>query len=252
MIASQEARIDFYKQFIDGFQILFDALENRVIEDGEGWQIRLTEWPSPLFNRVVIHSARPEAMAEVNAILEKHKAPVLINLVGGGLEHTKALQDAGYTLRNTTPFMIWATDDSQDNFALRDGLSVKHLDASSLDVLKRIYKESFGFGDDVIELMGRILFADPLAATYGLFKDDEIVSAVMAVKSEGDIGIWNMATPIAHQKHGYGEQLLRHVMKSYKGLGAEKLLLTSSPAGKALYDKCGWQTLDYLPTFIKS
>lgn len=252
MIASQEARIDFYKQFIDGFQILFDALENRVIEDGEGWQIRLTEWPSPLFNRVVIHSARPEAMVEVNAILEKHKVPVLINLVGGGVEHTKALQDAGYTLRNTTPFMIWVTDDSQDNFALRDGLSVKHLDVSSLDVLKRIYKESFGFGDDVIELMGRILFANPLAATYGLFKDDEIVSAVMAVKSEGDIGIWNMATPIAHQKHGYGEQLLRHVMKSYKGLGAEKLLLTSSPAGKALYDKCGWQTLDYLPTFIKS
>ena len=108
------------------------------------------------------------------------------------------------------------------------------LDESSLDVLKRIYKESFGFGDDVIELMGGILFANPLAATYGLFKDDEIVSAVMAVKSEGDIGIWNMATPIAHQKHGYGEQLLRHVMKSYKGLGAEKLLLTSSAAGKAL------------------
>jgi len=252
VIASQEDRIDFYKQFIDGFQILFSALENRVIEDGDGWQIRLTEWPFPIFNRVFIHSARPEAMAEVDAILEKHKAPVLINLVGGGVEHTKALQDAGYTLRNTTPFMIWVSDDSQDNFALRDGLSVKHLDASSLDVLKRIYKESFGFGDDVIELMGRILFADPLAATYGLFKDDEIVSAVMAIKSEGDIGIWNMATPIAHQKHGYGEQLLRHVMKSYKGLGAEKLLLTSSAAGKALYDKCGWQTLDYLPLFIKS
>ena len=147
--------------------------------------------------------------------------------------------------------MIWVTDDSQDNFALRDGLSVKHLDASSLDVLKRIYKESFGFGDDVIELMGRILFADPLAATYGLFKDGEIVSAVMAIEYEGTIGVWNMATPIAHQKNGYGEQLLRHVMKRYKNLGAEKFFLTSSPAGKALYDKCGWQTLDYIPVFTK-
>ena len=95
MIASQEDRIDFFKQFIDGFQILFSALENRVIEDGDGWQIRLTEWPFPIFNRVFIHSARPEAMPEVNAILEKHKTPVLINLVGGGVEHTKALQDAG-------------------------------------------------------------------------------------------------------------------------------------------------------------
>ncbi len=251
MIASQEDRIGFYKQFLDGFQILFNEIENRVAEEGDGWQVCLTEWPYALFNRVFIHSARPEAMAEVDAILERHKIPLLINLVGSGLEHTKALQDAGYILRGTTPFMIWIADDSQDDFALRDGLSVKLLDASSLDVLKLIYKESFGLGDAVIELMARILFASPLAATYGLFKDGEIVSAVMAIEYEGTIGVWNMATPIAHQKNGYGEQLLRDVMKRYKDLGAEKFFLNSSPAGKALYDKCGWQVLDYMPVFSK-
>ena len=251
MIASQEDRIVFYKQFLDGFQLLFNAIENRVDENGDGWQICLTEWPYALFNRVFIHSARPEAMVEVDAILERHKIPVLINLIGSGLEHVKTLQDAGYILRGTTPFMIWMSDDSQDDFELRDGLSVKYLDASSLDVLKLIYKESFGLGDAVIDLMGRLLFASPLAVTYGLFKDDEIVSAVMAIEYEGTIGVWNMATPIAHQKNGYGEQLLRHVMKRYKDLGAEKFLLNSSPVGKALYDKCGWQVLDYMPVFSK-
>ena len=251
MIASQEDRIVFYKQFLDGFQLLFNAIENRVDENGDGWQICLTEWPYALFNRVFIHSARPEAMVEVDAILERHKIPVLINLIGSGLEHVKTLQDAGYILRGTTPFMIWMSDDSQDDFELRDGLSVKHLDASSLDVLKLIYKESFGLGDAVIDLMGRLLFASPLAATYGLFKDDEIVSAVMAIEYEGTIGVWNMATPIAHQKNGYGEQLLRHVMKRHKDLGTEKFFLNSSSAGKALYDKCGWQVLDYMPVFSK-
>ena len=251
MIASQEDRIGFYKQFLDGFQILFNAIENRVAEEGEGWQVCLTKWPYPLFNRVFIHSARPEAMVEVDAILESHKIPVLINLIGGGLQHVKALQDAGYVLRWATPFMIWTSDDSQDDFVLRDGLSVKHLDGSSLDVLKTIYKESFVLSDDVVNLMGGLLFAHPHAATYGLFEDGEIVSAVMAIEYEGTIGVWNMATPIAHQKNGYGEQLLRHVMKRYKNLGAEKFFLTSSPAGKALYDKCGWQTLDYIPVFSK-
>ena len=251
MIASQEDRIVFYKQFLDGFQLLFNATENLVEENGDGWQICLTEWPYALFNRVFIHSARPEAMVEVDAILERHKIPVLINLIGRGLEHVKTTQDAGYILRGTTPFMIWISDDSQDDFELRDGLSVKLLDASSLDVLKLIYKESFGLGDAVIDLMGRLLFASPLAVTYGLFKDDEIVSAVMAIEYEGTIGVWNMATPIAHQKNGYGEQLLRHVMKRYKDLGAEKFFLNSSPAGKALYDKCGWQVLDYMPVFSK-
>ena len=251
MIASQEDRIVFYKQFLDGFQLLFNATENLVEENGDGWQICLTEWPYALFNRVFIHSARPEAMVEVDAILERHKIPVLINLIGRGLEHVKTTQDAGYILRGTTPFMIWISDDSQDDFELRDGLSVKLLDASSLDVLKLIYKESFGLGDAVIDLMGRLLFASPLAATYGLFKDGEIVSAVMAIEYEGTIGVWNMATPIAHQKNGYGEQLLRHVMKRHKDLGTEKFFLNSSPAGKALYDKCGWQVLDYMPVFSK-
>jgi ribosomal protein S18 acetylase RimI-like enzyme len=251
VIASQEDRIGFYKQFLDGFQILFNAVENRVAEEGDGWQVCLTEWPYPLFNRVFIHSARPEAMIEVDAILHTNKIPVLINLIGGGLQHVKALQDAGYVLRWAQPFMIWTSDDSQDDFVLRDGLSVKHLDGSSLDVLKTIYKESFVLGDDVVNLMGGVLFAHPLAATYGLFKEGEIVSAVMALEYEGTIGVWNMATPIAHQKNGYGEQLLRHVMKRYKNLGAEKFFLTSSPAGKALYDKCGWQTLDYTPYLTK-
>ena len=251
MIASQEDRIGFYKQFLDGFQLLFNAIENRVDENGDGWQICLTEWPYALFNRVFIHSARPEAMVEVDAILERHKIPVLINLIGSGLEHVKTLQDAGYILRGTTPFMIWMSDDSQDDFELRDGLSVKLLDASSLDVLKLIYKESFALSDAVIDLMARVLFASPLAATYGLFKDDEIVSAVMAIEYEGTIGVWNMATPIAHQKNGYGEQLLRHVMKRHKDLGTEKFFLNSSSAGKALYDKCGWQVLDYMPVLSK-
>ena len=251
MIASQEDRIGFYKQFLDGFQILFNAIENRVAEEGEGWQVCLTEWPHPLFNRVFIHSARPEVMVEVDAILESRKIPVLINLIGGGLQHVKALQDVGYVLRWAQPFMIWTSDDSQDDFVLRDGLSVKHLDGSSLDVLKTIYKESFILSDDVVNLMGGLLFAHPLAATYGLFEDGEIVSAVMAIEYEGTIGVWNMATPIAHQKNGYGEQLLRHVMKRYKNLGAEKFFLTSSPAGNALYDKCGWQVVDYIPLFTK-
>ena len=251
VIASQEDRIGFYKQFLDGFQLLLNAIENRVTEEGDGWQVCLTEWSFALFNRVFIHSARPEAMVEVEAILETHKIPLLINLIGSGLEHVKTLQDAGYILRGTTPFMIWMSDDSQDDFVLRDGLSVKHLDVSSLIVLKQIYKEAFALDDVVVELMGRILFASPFAATYGLFKDGEIVSAVMAIEYEGTIGVWNMATPIAHQKHGYGEQLLRHVMKRYKDLGAEKFFLNSSPAGKALYDKCGWQVLDYMPVFSK-
>jgi len=39
VIASQEDQIAFFRQFIDGSQALSVALENRVVEDGDGWQV---------------------------------------------------------------------------------------------------------------------------------------------------------------------------------------------------------------------
>ncbi len=66
------------------------------------------------------------------------------------------------------------------------------------------------------------------------------------------VGIWSMGTPTAHQKNGYGLQLLSYVMKIHKEMGAKNFFLHATVAGKFLYDKAGWITLDYFPYLAKA
>jgi len=78
-----------------------------------------------------------------------------------------------------------------------------------------------------------------------------MVSVVTAMVYENSVGVWNMGTPTKHQKNGYGKELLSYVMKSHKNMGVQEFFLYASSAGKFLYDKCGWITLDYWPYLSK-
>jgi hypothetical protein len=147
--------------------------------------------------------------------------------------------------------MIWSADNSVDDFKLRDGLTVRRLEPSDLAVMNVIFADVYSMTPEMIEDMAGMLLASNDDHAYGLFKDGEMVSLVSAMVFNDTIGIWNMGTPTAHQKNGYGLQLLKYVMKTHKEMGAKNFFLFSSPAGKFLYDKCGWITLDYLPYLAK-
>jgi N-acetylglutamate synthase-like GNAT family acetyltransferase len=110
----------------------------------------------------------------------------------------------------------------------------------------------YGMSEEVVRDMTRMFCVSENDHTYGLFKDSEMVSLVTAMVYENSVGVWNMGTPTKHQKNGYGKELLSYVMKSHKDMGAQEFFLYASSAGKFLYDKCGWITLDYWPYLSKS
>ena len=147
--------------------------------------------------------------------------------------------------------MLWSADNSVDDFKIREGLTARRLVPSDLETMNAIYADVYGMGPEIIADFDRMLFASDNDHTYGLFKDGEMVSLVTAMIYKDTIGIWSMGTPTAHQKNGYGEQLLRYVMKTHKEMGAKNFFLHASSAGKYLYDKCGWIVLDYLPYLSK-
>ena len=147
--------------------------------------------------------------------------------------------------------MIWSADDSVDSFTLRSELSVRRLVESDLDTMCVIYKDVYAMSDEMIQDMKKMLLASANDYTYGLFKDNQMVSLVTAMVFQDTVGIWSMGTPTAHQKNGYGQQLLMQVMKTHKEMGTKNFFLHATPAGKFLYDKAGWSTLDYLPYFSK-
>ncbi len=138
-----------------------------------------------------------------------------------------------------------------NSFTLRDELIVRRLVENDLDEMCVIYKDVYTMSDEMIHDMKKMLLASENDYTYGLFQNNEMVSLVTAMVFQDSVGIWSMGTPTSHQKNGYGQQLLMHVMKTHKDMGAKNFYLHATSAGKFLYDKAGWMTLDYLPYFSK-
>jgi hypothetical protein len=252
MHSSYEARLALLQKFSDGALDFHCKIPEAKNIRGEGWELTSSGSRFALLNGVLISSSRKAIVGEVLEALVTHNIPADIRLVGPGISQISALAEHGYKNLGSTPFMIWTADNSVDNFRVRDSLTVRRLGKADLEAMCNIYKDVYKFSDEVIEDYKRMPFASPNDHTYGLFLENEMVSLVTAMVYEDTVGIWSMGTPTSQQKNGYGRELLMHVMKTHKNMGAKYFFLHASTAGKFLYDKCGWITLDYLPYLSKA
>jgi N-acetylglutamate synthase-like GNAT family acetyltransferase len=251
MYTSYEDRLAMLHEFQDGSQPFLSKMKSPVWEKHDGWSITLGDSQIAILNGVNVFSSRKEIVDEVIAAIEKYGRPVNIKLLGPAFSLAKAFEDHGYSNLGSDPFMMWAADDSLDTFELREGLSVRRQKLEDMPKLKEIFGDVYKMNDSVIEAFEPMLFSSEDDHSYVLVKDGEIVSVVTAMISKDSVGIWNMGTPTVHQKNGYGLQLLSYVMKTHKNMGAKRFYLHSSAAGKFLYDKIGWITLDYMAYLLK-
>lgn len=251
MHTSYEDRLSRLKKFHHGSEAIQAKVSGFFQTKGDGWELASLRSPFAMFNGVLIYSSRKDCITEVLDAIKQIDVPAHIRLVGPGLSLTGVLAEHGYKNFGGTPFMMWTADNSVDSFGLREGLTARLLIESDLARMCAIYKDVYAMTDEMIADMKKMFFLSPKDHTYGLFKDNEMVSLVTAIVYEDTVGIWSMGTPTEHQKNGYGQQLLQHVMKTHKDLGTKEFYLHASTAGKFLYDKCGWITLDYLPYLAK-
>jgi len=251
MYTSYEDRLSLLQQFHQGAEAFQAKIPEAVIKKGDGWKLASIGSSFGMFNTALIYSGRKDLVTELMDAIKELDIPVDIRLVGPGLTQTGALTEHGYKNFGAAPFMIWSADDTVDSFTLRPELSVRRLIENDLDTMCVIYKDVYAMSDEMIHDMKKMLLASDNDYTYGLLKDNQMVSLVTAMVFNDTIGIWSMGTPTAHQKNGYGQQLLMHVMKTHKEMGAKNFFLHATVAGKFLYDKAGWMTLDYLPYFSK-
>ena len=252
MYTSFEERLYLVKRCSEGSLAFYQKIPGALHLEGNGWELISSDSRFAMFNGILIHSARKDLVDEVIAVLAKHDIPSDIRLIGPGISQLNALEAHGYKNLGSNPFMVWSADNSVDNFQLQDHLTVRRLDQIDISTAADIYMDVYRMSEDVVKDMKRMFCVSQNDHTYGLFKDNEMVSIVTAMVYRDSVGIWSMGTPTKHQKNGYGRELLMHVMQSHKNMGAKEFFLYASSAGKFLYDKCGWLTLDYLPYLSKS
>ena len=251
MYTSYEERLSLLQQFHEGAEAFQAKIPEAVIKKGDGWKLASIGSSFGMFNTALIYSGRKDCVVEVMDAIKELNIQADIRLAGPGLSQTAALVEHGYKNFGAAPLMFWRADDSVNSFILRDELTLRRLVESDLDEMCVIYKDVYTMSDEMIHDMKKMLLASENDYTYGLFKDNEMVSLVTAMVFQDTVGIWSMGTPTSHQKNGYGQQLLMHVMKTHKDMGAKNFYLHATAAGKFLYDKAGWMTLDYLPYFSK-
>ena len=58
-------------------------------------------------------------------------------------------------------------------------------------------------------------------------------------------GVYNVATPVEHQRRGYGRALTRAAVDEGMQRGCDHAILQSSPAGQPVYEAMGFTHLGY-------
>ncbi len=81
-------------------------------------------------------------------------------------------------------------------------------------------------------------------AAYVGYVDEEPVTTAATVLGGGAVGVYNVATLPGSQHCGYGEAVMRHaLLKARERHGIENVVLQSTPAGYALYERMGFRTV---------
>ena len=63
-------------------------------------------------------------------------------------------------------------------------------------------------------------------------------------------GVWTMSTPPEKQRHGAGRAVLLAAMQEELNRGVDTFYLIATAAGKPLYDKLGFETVEELSIWL--
>ena len=78
------------------------------------------------------------------------------------------------------------------------------------------------------------------------------VSTSVSVLTEPDsVGIFDVATPPEHRRHGYGAAATAHAIRTGLASGATWAWLQSSPAAYSMYERMGFRTVEKWPAWTQ-
>jgi ribosomal protein S18 acetylase RimI-like enzyme len=103
-----------------------------------------------------------------------------------------------------------------------------------------------------VEVFDNLAVWDRFDAYVG-YRDGEPVSTTAVVMGGHAVGVYNVATVPQHQRHGYGEAIMRHALaQAYDAHGIERSILQSTPAGARLYQRMGYRTVAKIAVYASS
>lgn len=129
------------------------------------------------------------------------------------------------------------------------GLEIEQVcDASGLEVHRELTSRAFDMPMELVEsFVGERMLSEPtMGILVGRVHGEPVSTAIVCVSGR-TAGIYNVGTPPAHQRRGYGEAMTWAAIDEGIRRGADHSILQASPAGRPVYERMGYVHLgDYV------
>lgn len=230
---------------------LFDSVAWLAEHGPGGWShadadafLAVTRMIVPTLNGVWLPEGALGDAAVLDARLDRvaaERVPYCLEFpVGDGLARSVAVA-RGMTREDDIPLMRL---DSKPSGTAPDGLVVSRLAPEEAWLHGRIAAEGFGVAEAVLTA-----FVDPGIANrpeihyYVGEVDGEPVVTGMGLHVDHALGVWDIGTPPAHRRHGYGAAITSAIVRDGFAAGARWCWLQSSTAGAPVYAALGFETV---------
>jgi ribosomal protein S18 acetylase RimI-like enzyme len=155
----------------------------------------------------------------------------------------RILEDRGY--KYIEPSLVMELDDlSATPEPSHDGIRIESaITQEWVDHLRAMNGMSERDGDTTMQL-----FASPPMRTgfFTLYEEDFAVAVGIGVADTEYVGLFDIVTHSDYRGRGYGEQLLRHILKWAREYGTKKsclMVLRDNPPANRLYEKLNYRVI---------
>ncbi len=233
---------------LDTWRHLLLAHPDSWVSQRDGIQCCATGIPSPGLNGVWSARLDPDP-AELDRMLDEldeRKLPHMLQLrPGTDATATEVAGQRGLVPSDDLPLM--RLDDPARIHAAEPppGFTIRPLDPDEAEL--HALTAAAGFEEEPEHFLRlvppELLRADGTRAYVGEL-DGEIATTALGVTLGDYVGVFNVATPEAHRRRGYGAAITARVVADGLAAGASWAWLQSSTAGHRIYEALGFETVE--------
>jgi GNAT superfamily N-acetyltransferase len=214
----------------------------------------ITGVPLALLNGVWVESVGIDADTVVGLLdhVARTGQPYCLQCRPGAADALSAVASArGMHQAREIPLMAATSMDGAGHTELAGGLVVREVDPSEAELHAQVAADGF---EAPIDLFRQLITTDLLAVAgvrcYVGESEGQPVSTGLGVMVGAAVVIFNIATPPAHRRRGFGAAVTRRVAADGLAAGADWALLQSSDAGYGLYEHLGFRTVERWRTWV--
>jgi N-acetylglutamate synthase len=233
---------------------LTSAWETLVAALSDGWSQResglfaaVTKVPIPYLNGVFADGvgANDDAVAALLDRIADSGVPHFLQLRPGCKQSLAELATRrGMTRDEDVPLMVFE-DPSAIGTGEPDHLVIRVLGPEDANRHASLAAAGFEAPEEYFhQLMTPAVLSLPGSSCYLGEVDGEPVTTGFGISLGDSVGIFNIATPPAHRRHGYGAAVTARAVRDGLSSGARWAWLQSSPAGFPVYQRLGFRTVE--------